>query len=114
LRQPAPQRGDREAEHARDEDVFGAVDVAEPAAGDDQRRIGDQIDRDDRFDLRRARIQLDRNGRDGDVDDEGVDPEHELRGHHDRQHPQAARGVDGVFDDLVHDEPLRFFGPEFS
>ena len=53
LRQPAPQRRQREAEHAGEEDVLRAVDVAEPAAGDDQRRIADQVDRDDGFDLRR-------------------------------------------------------------
>ena len=88
LRQPAPQRGHREAEHAGQEDILRAVDVAEPAAGDDQRGVGDQIDRDDGLDLRRRRMQVDRDGGDGDVDDEGVDAEHELRSDDDRQHPQ--------------------------
>src|SRR6266850_8253533 len=49
-------------------------------------------------------MQLDRDGRDRDVDDEGVDPEHELRGDDDRKHPPAARGIDGRCDDLVHGE----------
>jgi hypothetical protein len=46
---------------------------------------GDEVDRDHRLDLRRACMQFDRNGRDRDVDDEGIDPEHELRGDDDRE-----------------------------
>ena len=102
LRQPAPQRGRSEAEHAGNENNLGAVDVAEPAAGDDQRGIGDQVDRDHRFDLRRARMQFDRNGRDRDIDDEGVDPEHELRRDDDREHPPAARRIERGRNELMH------------
>jgi hypothetical protein len=91
LRQAAPQRGDGEAEHTGQKYIPGAVDMAEPAAGDDQRRIGNEVDRDDSLDLRRARMQFDCNGRDCDVDDEGIDTEHELRGDDDREHPPAAR-----------------------
>jgi hypothetical protein len=79
LRQPAPQRSDGEAEYTCDEYVLRTVDVAKPSAGDDQRRIGDQIDRDHSLDLRGAGAQLGGNGRDRDVDDESVDAEHELR-----------------------------------
>jgi hypothetical protein len=49
-------------------------------------------------------MQLNRDGRDRDIDDESIDPEHELRGNHDRKHPPAARGIDGRYDDLVHGE----------
>ena len=42
-----------------------------------QRGVGDQIDRDDSLDLRRAGVQLPRNGRDRDIDDKGIDAEHE-------------------------------------
>lgn len=81
------------AEHAGQEYILGAVDVAEPAAGDHQRRIGDQIDGDHGLDLRGTRMQLDRDGRDRNVDDEGIDAEHELRGDDDRKHRPAARGI---------------------
>ncbi len=102
LREAAPQRRRGEAEHAGEEHVLGAMDVAEPAAGDDQRGVGDQIDRDDGFDLRRRRVQLGRDGRDRDVDDEGIDAEHELCGDHDRQHPPAAGQIDRLCDGLMH------------
>jgi hypothetical protein len=94
LGQGAPQRRRGEAEHAGDENALGAVDVAEPAAGDDQRRVSNEIKRDHRFDLRRARMQFDRNRRDRDIDDEGIDAKHELRRDHDRKHPPAPRCVD--------------------
>ncbi|MGX1359226.1 hypothetical protein AB7M46_004283 [Bradyrhizobium elkanii] len=78
------------------------MDVAKPAAGDHQRGIGDQVDRDHGLDLRRRRVQLRRDRRDRDVDDEGIDTEHELRRHHDRQHPPAAGCVRSRRNDLVH------------
>ena len=96
LRQPAPQRGDGEAGDARYEHVPRAVDIAEPAAGDDQRGIGDQVDRDHSLDLRGARVQFGRDRRDRDVDDEGIDPEHELRRDDGGKHPPAAGGIDGM------------------
>ena len=95
LRHAAPQRGEREAEHACQKYIFGAVDISEPAAGDHQRCIGNEIDRDDRLDLRRARMQFDSDSRDRDVDDEGIDTEHELRGDDDREYPPAARRING-------------------
>ncbi|MGY4499955.1 hypothetical protein ACVWYH_003886 [Bradyrhizobium sp. GM24.11] len=78
------------------------MDVAEATAGDDQRRIGDQIDRDDGFDLRRRRMQVDRDGGNRDVHDEGVDAEHELRGDDDREHPPAAGRIERLCDGLMH------------
>jgi len=102
-RQSAPQRGDDEAGYTRNEHVPGAVDVAEPAAGDDERRIGDQINRDHGLDLRRAGAQFDGDGRDRDVDNESVDAEHELGGDDDREHPPAPRGIHRVRNDLMHE-----------
>jgi hypothetical protein len=90
-----PQRRHGETEHARQKHVPGAVDIAEPDAGDHQRRIGNQVDRDHGLDLRRTRMQIARNGRKCDVDDEGIDTEHELRGDDDRQHPPAAGRIRG-------------------
>ena len=54
LRQPAPQRRQREAEHAGQKDTLDAVDIAKPAAGHHQRGIGNEIDRDHSLDLRRT------------------------------------------------------------
>ena len=56
LCQPAPQRRQREAEYAGQKYIPGAVDIAEPAAGNHQRGIGNQIDRDHRLDLGRTRV----------------------------------------------------------
>ncbi|MGY4605459.1 hypothetical protein ACVW16_003871 [Bradyrhizobium sp. USDA 4474] len=86
------------------------MDIAEATAGDDQRRIGDQIDRDDRFDLRRRGTKIHGDGRDRDVDDEGVDAEHELRGDDDRQHPPTAGRIDGLRDGLMHFARPRYDG----
>lgn len=71
--------------------MFGAMDIAKPAADHHQRGVSNEIDRDHRLDLRRTRMQFGRDGRDRDVDDEGIDTEHELRGDDDRKHPPAAR-----------------------
>ena len=102
LREPAPQRGQREAGDACQKQVPRAMDVAKPATRDHQRRIGDQIDRDDGFDLGRRRMQVDRDGRNGDVDHKGVDAEHELGCHHDRQHPPAAGRIHSARNQLMH------------
>ena len=90
--QSAPQRGQREAEDAGDEDALAADDVAEPAAGDHQRGVGDLIDRDDRLDLGGAGVQVGADRRDRDVDDERVDHGEELRRGDAGQRPPAAGG----------------------
>jgi hypothetical protein len=102
LREAAPERGQGEAEQAGQEHALRAVDVAEPAAGHDQRGIGDQVDRDDGFDLGRRGLQVDRNRGNGDVDHEGIDAEHELGGHDDCEDPPAAGRISLFCDDLMH------------
>ena len=91
-RQPAPQRGQREAEDAGDEHALAADDVAEPAAGDHQRGVGDLIDRDDRLDLGGIGMQVGADRRDRDVDDERIDHGEELRRGDGGQCPPAAGG----------------------
>jgi hypothetical protein len=56
--------------------------VAEPSADDHERRIGDEIDGDDRLDLRGADAEIGADGRDRHIDDKGIDDEHELRRRH--------------------------------
>jgi len=45
LREATPKRRDGEAEDAAQEHILDAVDVTEPAAGDHQRCVGDEVDR---------------------------------------------------------------------
>jgi hypothetical protein len=83
------------------------IHVAEPAAGDDHRRISDLIDRDHALDLRRAGVEIGADRRDCDVHNERVDHIHELRGNDHREDKPAAR-IDGAERCLFHDTTPRF------
>jgi hypothetical protein len=73
LGQAAPQGCRGEAQEASKEDGFGAMDIAQAAAGDDQGCKGDEAGDDDALGFACRGVQIRGDRRQGDVYDEGVD-----------------------------------------
>ena len=66
------------------------MDVAEPAAGDEQRRVGDLVDCHDSLDFGAAGTEIGFDGGNGDVHNERVGHEHELSCDENGKRPPAA------------------------
>jgi hypothetical protein len=99
-REAAQRRGEREATHADDEDPLAPVDVAEPAAGDQDGGEREHVARHDPLDLCVLRPEVRLNAGDRDVHDRRVQQVHEAGNQDDGQGEPAAAvetglGVDG-------------------
>jgi hypothetical protein len=74
-----------------DEEALASVEVAEPAAGDQQARIGDRIGGDDELDLTEARIQIVADRRHCNVYDRNIQDRHEGAHQHHGEHQPLSR-----------------------
>ncbi|GAA3118484.1 hypothetical protein GCM10020254_76870 [Streptomyces goshikiensis] len=89
----AGERGDAEGGHADEEEPAPAGGVAEPAAEDEEHRVGDSVAGDDQFEHGRAGGEVAVDGGERHVDDEEVD---QRQGGAQQDREQAER-ADGGF-----------------
>ena len=76
-REPAQERGQREANEAEQEDALAAVDVPQPPTGDEQDAIAHRITGEHELEVTDGRVQVVGDTRQGDVGDHRVQQGHE-------------------------------------
>jgi hypothetical protein len=92
-RQTAQERRGAEDEHPQDEEATSSVQVARPAAQDQETAEGQGVQRHDVLEVRLAQAEIRPQRRQGDVHDRRVEHDHELGGAEQEQRGSAVAGA---------------------
>ncbi len=96
LRQAAGDRRQREDGEADEEESLGAKHVAQPAGGDQQHCVREDVGVEDPEDLVEPRVQAVDDARDRDVHDREIEQDHEeAKAEHEQDDPGAPLRLDG-------------------